>query len=383
MDIVKRSIDVLTLGSDRPLRRLAAYYAILGIVGYLVLHFSPKVADLFPGERFDAITKAPLLLQDGFKGVTNTATATATTPEAGHMTSLTFGLTTALAFVSSLFLMLPVTWVYMSVAPGKQHNQSIVETLLLMPMVVAGIVLVVQNSLALAFSLAGVVAAVRFRTNLNEARDTVFVFLAIAVGFSVGVHVIMAAVYLTVIFNFVLLALWQSGFGRNVLVESNAQSRLGDSLSALATKTKEGPAVPDRDLVLALTPKKVDALSQRFERLRKVMGPGGKKPRFNAVVTVTANDITEAQQSTEKALDAATKRWKLDEVVTNTGKPSEIYYLVRTRKSVPRDALLTQIRQSANGSIAGADVEVGEALAIETHERRTAKKQAAKNLDVH
>ena len=61
---------------------------------------------------------------------------------------------------------------------------------------VTGIVLVVSNSLALAFSLGGVVAAVRFRTNLSDARDVVFIFLAIAVGFAGGVQEVTIALIL-------------------------------------------------------------------------------------------------------------------------------------------------------------------------------------------
>src|SRR4030095_11210003 len=99
--------------------------------------------------------------------------------------------------------------------------------------------------------------------------------------------------------------------------------------------------VPDRDLALALTRKKVEALAERFDRVRELLGPNGKKPRYNAIVTIATNEIAEAQKSVEPALDKVTKRWKLDEVVTNTGgKPSELYYIVRTRKSVDRDALL-------------------------------------------
>jgi hypothetical protein len=55
-----------------------------------------------------------------------------------------------------------------------------------------------------------------------------------------------------------------------------------------------------------------------------------------------------------------TKRWALDEVITNTGRPSEIYYLVRMKKSVPRDDLLTAIHQSAVGLIDSANIETGE-----------------------
>ena len=63
------------------------------------------------------------------------------------------------------------------------------------------------------------------------------------------------------------------------------------------------------------------------------------------------------------------------EVVTNAGKPSEMYYLVRTRKSIPRDALLTAIRQCGPECIGSADVEIGDALAIEKSEQHAHKKQ--------
>ena len=54
-----------------------------------------------------------------------------------------------------------------------------------------------------------------------------------------------------------------------------------------------------------------------------------------------------------------TKRWSLDEIVTNVGKPSEIYYLTRLKKSMPRDVLLTAIHENADGLIASADLETG------------------------
>ncbi len=271
--------------------------------------------------------------------------------------------------------MLPVTWVYMSARKAQGHNQSVVQVLLVLPMIVAGIVLVVRNSLALAFSLAGVVAAMRgFRTTLNDARDVVFILLAIAVGFAAGIQVLMVALLLSIIFNFVLVMLWRYDFGRTVL-EPTASSQWAEPLGDLAGTDHGGNVVPDRDLVLALTPTKVDALTHRFERVRDIMGPKGKKPRYDAVVTVTTNKLSEAQKHVEPALDHITKRWKLDEVVTNTGKPSELYYLIHTRKSMSRDALLTAIRASGNGLIAEADVEIGDALAKEAGELRQERKK--------
>ena len=67
--------------------------------------------------------------------------------------------------VSTAFLLaLPVAWVYMFTRQRKGYRPSDVHALVLMPVVVAGVVVLVKNSLPLAFSLAGIVAAVRFRT---------------------------------------------------------------------------------------------------------------------------------------------------------------------------------------------------------------------------
>ncbi|HEV7839776.1 MAG TPA: hypothetical protein VGO75_17025, partial [Gemmatimonadaceae bacterium] len=88
-------------------------------------------------------------------------------------------------------------------------------------------------------------------------------------------------------------------------------------------------------------------------------GKNKKKPRYNSLLTVTSDRVPETQAHVEPVLDKLTKRWVLDEVVTNTGKPSELYYLMRLKKSVPRDDLLTAIHQSSDGVIDSADIETG------------------------
>lgn len=370
MGFFTRLMSYVTLGSSRPIRRLVAYYAVLAIVGLIVFQLFPALDRLLTGDRLNQLAKAPALL---FRDSLSAAQSNA--PPADLASRATFGLSTAFILLSTLALMLPVTWVYMSARTGQGHNQSIVQALIVLPMIVAGIVLIVSNSLALAFSLGGVVAAVRFRTNLSDARDVVFIFLAIAVGFAAGVQDITIAVTLSLIFNFVLVFLWRYEFGRTVL-EPTASSQWAEPLGDLAGKDRGGNTVPDRDLVLALTPKKVEALAERFERVRVLLGPNGKKPRFDAVLAVTTTEVDGAQQHIEKTLNGISKRWKLDEVVTNVGKPSELYYLVRQRKSVNRDAMLTAIRAGSNGYIAQADVEVGDALAKEAGEARQERKKA-------
>jgi hypothetical protein len=370
MGFFTRIMSRITLGSASPIRRLVAYYAILAIVGVLVFKFFPVLDGLLTGDRLQHLAKAPAaLLRDSITAAQSQA------PPADLVARATFGLSTAFILLSTLALMLPVTWVYMSARSAQGHNQSVVQVLIVLPMIVAGVVLIVSNSLALAFSLGGVVAAVRFRTNMSDSRDIVFIFLAIAVGFAAGVQDITIALTLSCIFNFVLVVLWRYDFGRTVL-EPTASSQWAEPLGDLAGKDHGGNIVPDRDLVLALTPTKVEALAERFERVRVLLGPNGKKPRFDAVLAVTTTELEGAQKHIEKRLNDVSKRWKLDEIVTNVGKPSELYYLVRQRKSVTRDAMVTAIRSGSNGFIDQANVEIGDALAKEAGEVRQERKKA-------
>ena len=262
--VLKRFIDLITLGSDRPLRRLAAYYAVLGLVGALVVYFLPGVGATLTGEPLDELAKTPSLLQDGLTNGEVLAAPIDFAKKAGFAGQVAFTL------LITLVIMLPVTWVYMSAKSSQGHNQSVVQVLIVLPMIVAGIVLIVSNSLALAFSLAGIVAAVRFRTTLADARDIVFIFLAIAVGFAAGVQVVTIGLLLSMIFNIVLVLVWRYDFGRSIL-EPTASSQWTAPLQDLAGTDDGGNKIPDRDLVLALTPAKAEVLAERFDRVHSIL----------------------------------------------------------------------------------------------------------------
>ncbi len=372
MGFFKRLIDIVTLGSDRPLRRLIAYYVLLGVVVTGFAYGFPAVDNLFSGPPEEQLD-VPTMLQDGL-----TDAGEAPPPQNGWPARLELALSTALICVGTLALMLPVAWVYMSARSTRGHSQSVVQALIILPIVVAGLILVVRNSLALAFSLAGVVSVLRFRTTLSDIRDIIYIFLGIAVGFAAGVQLLTVAVVLSVIFNFVLLFNWRYDFGRNVL-EPTAGSEWAEPLEELAKRgaVGSGDTVPDRDLVLALTPEKVGSLAKRFKRVQGVLGPNAKKPRYNGILTITTTGVTDAQALVELALGRVAKRWKLDEVVTNAGKPSELYYLVKARKSLTENDVLTAIRTGAGPTIDAATLEIGDAIEREAAQKKAAEKAHA------
>ncbi|MEM9621548.1 MAG: DUF4956 domain-containing protein [Pseudomonadota bacterium] len=125
-------------------------------------------------------------------------------------------LTLALAIVGALLIMAPISWVYFITTRTKQVNRSFAQTIVVLPVIVAGIAMIVQHSLALAFSLAGVVAAVRFRFALEEPAHALYIFAAIAVGLGAGIGALGIAFVISVGFVYVNLLLWKLDYGSDL-----------------------------------------------------------------------------------------------------------------------------------------------------------------------
>lgn len=139
----------------------------------------------------------------------------------------------ALSLFGIVFLMLPVAWIYQGARRRKGREQSFIMAIVLLPVVVAGIVLIVQNSLALAFSLAGIVAGVRFRLTLNDSLDAIYVFIAIGAGLAAGILALEIALLVTLFFNYAILIFWQMDYGSEVSVNrwfSKTWMKTGDEV---------------------------------------------------------------------------------------------------------------------------------------------------------
>ncbi len=109
--------------------------------------------------------------------------------------------------LGAALLALPVVWIYGLTRQKKGYQQSVVQTLMVLPPLVASVVVMVKYSLALAFGLAGIVAAVRFRNTLEDSKDAVYIFLSTAIGLAAAVMLPIAAV-ISVLFNVIVLLLW-------------------------------------------------------------------------------------------------------------------------------------------------------------------------------
>ena len=121
-----------------------------------------------------------------------------------------------LAMFASLALMAPISWVYFITTRDNQIDRSLAQTMIILPIIVAGIAMIVQNSLALAFSLAGIVAAVRFRFSLSEPAHTLYVFAAITIGLGAGIAAIDVSATVSIAFVYTSLLLWRLDYGKNL-----------------------------------------------------------------------------------------------------------------------------------------------------------------------
>lgn len=130
-----------------------------------------------------------------------------------RLDSLGYARQLSIVLIGVWLFMLPVSWVHKGIHKMSSHDHSLDETTLVLPGIVAAIVLVVQHSLALAFSLAGIVAGVQFRRALQDTYDALFILVAIGTGLAAGVQALEIAAVLTVFFSYATLYVYYLGDG--------------------------------------------------------------------------------------------------------------------------------------------------------------------------
>lgn len=120
---------------------------------------------------------------------------------------------TALALLLAFVLGQLVAWVYARTHSGLSYSRSFTQSLVAITMLVSLVMFVVGNSLVTAFGLLGALAIIRFRNVLKDTRDTVFIFLALAIGIACGTQRYTIAIFGTLALLGVLAYLDWTAFG--------------------------------------------------------------------------------------------------------------------------------------------------------------------------
>lgn len=342
----------------RPLTRVIFYYLTLVLLWLILREYAPwVVAMLTQGEAihgepglFDPSTGLPLgPVAPGGGG---------TAPQAESL-PVGIGVTSLSGMVSAYLLMLPVVWIYQLTRQKRGYQQSLVQTLMILPIVVAATVSLVRNSVALAFSLGGIVGAVAFRNRLEDTKDAVYVFLAIAVGLAAGVQVFPVAVSLSVFYNFVALTLWYTDFGRvpAALTGQVGQRRIElarELATARGKQTGEFVSAVDEQILQSMTPDQLEALAEKaVQRKQKMSGKlfdtEERVEGILAVVLATGASEEALRKSVEQVLEREAKEWQLEAASLDEAGRVRYNYRVRTKKSVPRPLLIESVRRATIG----------------------------------
>ena len=100
----------------------------------------------------------------------------------------------AVTMLAALLFGGAVAYTYRRTQEGEAYQRSLAVTLFMLPMILSVIILFVGSNVARAFSLAGTLSIIRFRSNPGDAKDIGFIFFAIAAGLACGVGYIGVAI---------------------------------------------------------------------------------------------------------------------------------------------------------------------------------------------
>ena len=187
-----------------PTALITLYYLFwVGLAMFLLSRF-PALRDVFPLGGIPDVDSGDDTFEPVYSGAEETILA------AGGPARL------AIASLGAGILIVPVSWVYFITSRDKEIDQSFVQTIVILPIVVTGIAMIVVNSLALAFSLAGIVAAVRFRFSLDQPSHAMYIFAAIAIGLGSGIGALGIAAVISMAFVYANLAIWKLEYGKTL-----------------------------------------------------------------------------------------------------------------------------------------------------------------------
>jgi hypothetical protein len=296
-------------------RLLIYYVAVIVVLSGLFAAF-PVLGDYVAAERARQGGRASLELDRLPEGIPATPAFTGSVQLLDSEKTIPI----FLSLLTALLVALPVVWVYRWTRPRRRYNQTFAQTLLVVPIAITLVVFLVKGSLALAFSLAGIVAAVRFRTSLDEPMDAVYLFLVIGTGLAAGVQLLFVAFIASIVFNAVTLSVWRMNFG---------------SHPAVLNGWRLAPAGPE--------PQIADAGGT----FRPAPGGGAEESGdpYNARLRLHVTQVEEAQRFAIPFLDERTKKWQVAEIAPEEDGTSVIEFDIRLKKSADLAAFIRAIEQ--------------------------------------
>jgi hypothetical protein len=251
-------------------------------------------------------------------------------------------LAAAVAMVAATLLSVPLAIIYLRTKPAHEFDTAVPRSILTLAATIAGILVVVQGSIARALSLAGVVGAVRFRSSLHDSNDAVYLLGTIAIGLATGSQAVDVGIVISVVISLTLLFLWRLRLDaiKEALLSQERQPHHGHHRPPddKAAHEAQPAAPPAGELFRTLGASVVFPLAAT------------RPPRLRYLVVETAH-AERARPLVETFLERETKRWQLDGSSGNGeshghAHPSArvtLLYLVRFRKHSHPNAIFERL----------------------------------------
>jgi hypothetical protein len=196
-----------------------------------------------------------------------------------------------------------------------RDDRALVQSMIVLPGVVGGLVMIVKTNIAIAFALAGIVAAVRFRNTLKDPRDAVYIFLALGLGIAAGVHALDIGLVLSIGFNIIVLLLWKYNLAAMYAVE-----RRGGTF-----------AMGDPALRVARTAAERDTLRSTLQTAES---------DADGALIVQGSDLAIVRTAAESALSGNASEWEFQEPSSSARGTVVLPVLVTfKKKGTPIDVL--------------------------------------------
>lgn len=118
-----------------------------------------------------------------------------------------------LSFLLSFLLSSLIALAYERTFQGLSYSRGLVQSMILGSIVSCLLMIAIGDNVARGIGIVGSLAIIRFRTNLRDPRDLVFLFAALGTGVAAGVQSYLTAIMSTIIFCLVVYILYISPFG--------------------------------------------------------------------------------------------------------------------------------------------------------------------------
>lgn len=124
-------------------------------------------------------------------------------------------LVTFFAFVSAII----VSLVYKKTYKGIHYSQSFVQSILLIEIITAILMLVIGTNIVLAFGFVGALSMIRFRMSVRDPKDVSFIFFAVTCGSIFGSRYYASGLLFTVILSVIIYILYAVDYGKKCSIE--------------------------------------------------------------------------------------------------------------------------------------------------------------------